>query len=61
MLRTARSRVDEESRAALLSEADTELATYCDRMAPDALARVRETAFDRLLRERFGLPIVTLQ
>jgi hypothetical protein len=27
-------------------------------MAPDAFARAREAAVDRLIRERFGLPIL---
>jgi hypothetical protein len=61
LLRTARAGIDDESRAGLSREADAELASYRDRMAPDALARARATAFDRLVRERCGLPIVTFQ
>jgi len=59
LLQTARARLDDESHTALLGEADAELAAYRDRMAPEAFARARDAAFDRLLRERFGLPIVT--
>ncbi|MEP7304075.1 MAG: hypothetical protein ABJA98_01025 [Acidobacteriota bacterium] len=60
LMHTARARLDDESHTALLGEADAELATYRDRMAPDAFARARDTAVDRLVRERFGLPIVTV-
>jgi hypothetical protein len=28
-------------------------------MAPDAFARAHEAAIDRLVRERYGLPVVT--
>jgi len=59
LLREARARTDDASRAMLAGEVNAELATYRDRMAPDAFARACDTAFDRLLRERFGLPIVT--
>ena len=56
---TARAGLDDESRAALSVDADSELVAYRDRMAPEAFARARDTAVDRLLRERFGLPVVT--
>jgi hypothetical protein len=59
LMQTARARLDDERHTTLLGEADAELATYRDRMAPEAFARARDTAVDRLLRERFGLPIVT--
>jgi hypothetical protein len=59
LLQAARARIDEESRAALAREASAELAIYRDRMAPDAFARATDAAFARLVRERFGLPIVT--
>jgi hypothetical protein len=59
LLRTARAGIDEESSALLSSEVDAELAAYRDRMTPEAFARARDTAFDRLVRERCGLPIVT--
>ena len=60
LLQTARGRIDDGVRTALLGEADAELASYRDRMAPEAFARARDTAVDRLVRERFGLPIVSL-
>jgi len=61
LLRTARAALDEASRDAMVREADAELASYRERMAPDAFARARDTAADRLLRERLGLPVVTFQ
>ena len=60
LLQTAHAQLDDESRAALLAEADADLASYRDRMSTEAYARARGTAVDRLLRERLGLPIVTL-
>jgi hypothetical protein len=60
LLQTARAQIDDESLAALAADADADLANYRDRMSVEAYARARGTAVDRLLRERFGLPIVTL-
>jgi len=59
LLAIARGQVDDQMRAALLGEAEAELAAYRDRMAADAFTRARDTVFDRLLRERLGLPVVT--
>jgi hypothetical protein len=61
LLQGARAAFDEPTRAALLREAEAEVAAFRDRMAPDAFARVGDAAFDRLLRERLGLPIVTFE
>ena len=58
LLQTARTALDDPSRAALVNEADEELAGFRDRMAPDAFARARDAAFVRLLRQRCGLPTV---
>lgn len=58
LLRTARATLDEDTNRALLREAETELSSYRERMAPDAFARACGAAFDRLLRERCGLPVV---
>ena len=58
MLNAAREALGDEARAALVGEATDELAAFQDRMAPDAFARARDAAVDRLLRERFGLPVV---
>ncbi|PYQ73824.1 MAG: hypothetical protein DMG01_21925 [Acidobacteria bacterium] len=58
LLRQARSRFDEPTRAALAREADEELAAFRAVMPADAFARAREAAIDRLVRERFALPTV---
>jgi len=58
LLRTARASLDEHTNSELSREADDELTSYRGRMAPDAFVRARNAAFDRLLRERCGLPVV---
>jgi hypothetical protein len=58
LLRAARALLDEPARAALAREADEELAAFRAAMAADAYARAREAAIDRLVRERFGLPVI---
>jgi hypothetical protein len=45
---------------ALTREADAELASFRDRMAPDAFERSRRAALARLIRERFGLPLIAI-
>ena len=60
LLQTARASLDDPSRAALMAEADDELAGFRNRMAPEAFARARDAAFGRLLRQRCGLPTVAL-
>jgi hypothetical protein len=44
--------------AALERQADAELATFRERMPLDAYAQSRRACVDRLLRERFRLPVV---
>jgi hypothetical protein len=61
LLEVARAMLDDPSRIELMREAENELAGFRDRMQPDAFARARESAFDRLLRERCSLPIVAFQ
>ena len=61
LLQTARKALDEAARVALTREAEEELSGFRDRMAPDAFARAREAAVDRLVRERFGLPHVAFR
>jgi hypothetical protein len=58
LLQAARASLDERSRAALMNDAEGEVARFRDRMAPEAFERAREAACDRLIRENFGLPIV---
>jgi hypothetical protein len=52
----ARAALDAELAASLAREADDEIATFRSTMAPDAYARARAAAIDRLIRVRFGLP-----
>ena len=59
LVETARAALNEAMRPAIQAEADAELVAYRDRLAPDAFARARQAAFDRLLRERLGVPVVT--
>ena len=58
LLDAARAGLDDASRAALAREADEELAGFRAAMSPDAFARAREAAIDRLVRERVGLPTI---
>lgn len=60
LMDAAAREVDAPSAAALRREADAELAPFGSRMAPDAKAQATTAAFERLLRESLGLPIVQL-
>ena len=46
--------------AELAREAAEELASFRERMSTDAFARALDGAIARLIRERFGLPTLTL-
>lgn len=59
LLCAARASLDVDGLAALTREAEEELASFRDRMAPEAFARARDGAVSRLVRERVGLPTVT--
>ncbi len=59
LLRQTRAALDAATGAALTREAEAELAPFARSMQADALARARELAIDRLVRERFGLPTVS--
>ena len=58
LLEAARARLDEASRTELAREADEELAGFRSGMSPEAFARAREAAVDRLVRERSNLPTI---
>jgi hypothetical protein len=58
ILQAARAALDERAQTALMNDADADLAAFRDRMASDAFARARDAAFDRRVRDQFGLPIV---
>jgi hypothetical protein len=58
LLDAARARLDEATLAALVREAEEELAGFRSGMSPEALARARDAALDRLVRDRAGLPTI---
>jgi hypothetical protein len=47
--------------AALTREAEEELAAFASRMPPGAFERARTAAFERLLRDAFGLPVLAYE
>ena len=59
LLAAADAEIDEGRRAALLADARREIAPFAARMAPDARDRAIDAAFARLLREAFGLPVLS--
>ena len=59
LLDAARDAIDPPRRAALLAEAETEIAPFAARMTGEARARAIDAAFDRLLREAVGLPVIS--
>ena len=58
--REARAAMNERDLAELAREAAEELASFRERMSADAFARALDGALARLVRERFGLPTLTL-
>jgi hypothetical protein len=58
MVQQARATLDDAVRASLTREADGELASFGPGMTPEAFARAREAAIDRLVRERTRLPTI---
>jgi hypothetical protein len=60
LLRSARAGLSDADLGVLSSEAGEELASYRERMNADAFAQARDRAVSRLIRERFGLPTMTL-
>jgi hypothetical protein len=53
--------IDESTAAALRQEAESELAAFGERMAPEARARSITAAFERLVRESLGLAVVAYE
>jgi hypothetical protein len=56
-----RARVDAATLSALAAEADAELHAFRDRMPAEAYAAARSACVDRLLRDRYALPVVALE
>jgi hypothetical protein len=61
LLQQARNALDAGLVASLAREADEELSAFRAGMAPEAFARAREAATDRLVRERFALPTIAFE
>lgn len=59
LVRAAITELDDGARAGLRAEAEQELAPFGDRLAPDVRAAAVDAAFERLVRETLGLPVVT--
>ena len=59
LLTEARRQCDAATLAQLTREADEELAPFRDRLPSDALEQSRRAAVDRLVRERYRLPVLT--
>jgi vacuolar-type H+-ATPase subunit H len=59
LLDAAREDIDRPRRAALLAEAETEIAPFAARMTAEARVRAIDAAFDRLLRDLVGLPVLS--
>ncbi len=57
----AREAVDEPAAISLRREADAELAPFGSRLPPDERARAVAAAFDRLVRETLGIPVITYE
>ena len=58
LIQQASAALDERTRAALLREAESDLAGFRAGMTDDAFARARQAGMDRLVRERVKLPVV---
>ena len=60
LLEAARLATDPVTAAELKAEADAELTRFKGRMPPEAFDRARAACYDRLVRERAGLPTLSL-
>jgi hypothetical protein len=59
LLDAAREEIDDARRAELIAEAQTEIAPFAARMTADARVRAIDAAFNRLLRDALGLPVIS--
>lgn len=58
LLETVRAQLDAAGHAALMTEAEAEIAPFAARMSTEARTHAIDAAFDRLLRDHAGLPIL---
>lgn len=61
LLASVRQQLDPPTVAALTAEAAAELAPFRDRMPADAYGRAQQACIDRLVRDRFSLPVVAFE
>jgi hypothetical protein len=61
LVRVARAQIDARDLAAMEREADDDLAPFRAGMPPEAFARARAAAIERLVRARFNLPVVSYE
>jgi hypothetical protein len=61
ILQVARASLDADAAAAIGREADADLAAFRTAMPADVYARARAAAIDRLVRDRFGLPVIKFE
>ncbi len=59
LVQQARAALDEITRAAMMREAESDLAGFRGGMTPDAFVRAQAAALDRLVRDRIRLPVIT--
>ena len=53
--------IDDSTASALRQEAENELAPFGSRLAPEARARAAAAAFERLVRETLGIPVIAYE
>jgi hypothetical protein len=53
--------IDDSTASALRQEAESELAPFGSRLAPEARARAAAAAFERLVRETLGVPVIAYE
>jgi hypothetical protein len=61
LVSAVRGRLEAAARDRLGEAADDELRPFRDRMPPEAYADARAACVDRLIRDRYELPIVALE
>jgi len=61
LLAAGHARIDARTSAALKAEADAELAAFAARMPPGSLARARQLAYERMVRETLNLPVLSYE
>lgn len=61
VLAASTAAIDPSTAGALRREADAELAPFGSRLSPDARARAAAAAFERLVRETLGIPVISYE